>query len=88
MVLDNAPIHRSKAFLKKISEWRKKKMEIFWLPTYSPQLNLIEILWRFMKYDWIETKAYACWKNLTQYIEHILRYEWRLRSAQAEGIAM
>ncbi len=25
------------AFQKKIAEWRKKKMEIFWLPTYSPQ---------------------------------------------------
>lgn len=74
VVLDNAPIHRSKAFQKKISEWRKKKMEIFWLPTYSPQLNLIEILWRFMKYEWIETKAYACWQNLTQYVEHIIRF--------------
>ena len=30
-----------------------------WLPTYSPQLNSIEILWRFMKYEWIETEAYS-----------------------------
>ena len=74
VVLDNAPIHRSKAFQKKISEWRKKKMEIFWLPTYSPQLNIIEILWRFIKYEWLETKAYNCWKTLTSYVEHILRY--------------
>lgn len=74
VVLDNAPIHRSKDFQQKISEWRQKKMEIFWLPTYSPQLNLIEILWRFMKYEWLEIKAYSCWKNLTQHIEHILRY--------------
>lgn len=74
VVLDNAPIHRSKAFQQKISEWRKKKMEIFWLPTYSPQLNLIEILWRFIKYEWLETKAYVCWKSLTSYVESILRY--------------
>ena len=58
VVLDNAPIHRSKAFQKKISEWSEKKLKIFWLPTYSPQLNLIEILWRFMKYEWIEQEAY------------------------------
>ena len=59
VVIDNAPIHTSKAFQKKIAEWRQKKLEIFWLPTYSPyakryplgQLNLIETLWRFMKYD-------------------------------------
>ena len=36
VVIDNAPIHRSKAFEKKISEWQPKKLEIFWLPTYSP----------------------------------------------------
>ena len=36
IVLDNAPIHRSKAFLKKIAEWQRNKLEIFWLPTYSP----------------------------------------------------
>ena len=44
VVLDNAPIHTSKAFQKKIAEWRQKKLEIFWLPTYSPQLNLITVI--------------------------------------------
>ncbi len=73
VVLDNAPIHRSLAFRKKIAQWRKQKMEIFWLPTYSPQLNLIEILWRFMKYEWIEAQAYTSWKHLTHHVEHILR---------------
>ena len=38
VVFDNAPIHRSKAFQKKISEWRKKKMEIFGLPTRCGEL--------------------------------------------------
>lgn len=73
IVIDNAPIHTSKAFKEKIAQWRENKLEIFWLPTYSPQLNLIEILWRFMKYEWIETEAYSSWKNLTKYVEQILR---------------
>ena len=73
IVLDNASIHRSKAFQKKILEWKQKKLKIFWLPTYSPQLNLIEILWRFMKYEWIEKDAYSSWKSLVEYIEKILR---------------
>ena len=59
VVIDNAPIHTSKAFKEKIAQWKQKKLEIFWLPTYSPQLNLIEILWRFIKYQWIETEAYS-----------------------------
>ena len=73
VVLDNAPIHRSKAFQKKIAEWSKKKLKIFWLPTYSPQLNLIENLWRFMKYEWIEPWAYSSWNNLVEYVENILK---------------
>ncbi len=73
VVIDNAPIHTSKAFKEKIAQWRQKKLEIFWLPTYSPQLNLIEILWRFMKYEWIETEAYSSWKNLKKYVEQVLR---------------
>ena len=72
IILDNAPIHRSKAFQNKIVEWQQKNLEIFWLPTYSPQLNLIEILWRFMKYEWIEAQAYTSWKNLVEYVEDIL----------------
>ena len=81
VVIDNAPIHTSKAFQKKIAEWRQKKLEIFWLPTYSPyakqyplgQLNLIETLWRFMKYEWIEKEAYSSWKNLVEYVENVLK---------------
>ncbi len=64
IVIDNAPIHTNKAFKAKIVQWRQNKLEIFWLPTYSPHLNLSEILWRFMKYEWVETKAYSNWKSL------------------------
>ena len=74
VAIDNAPIHRSKAFQKKIAEWKEKKLEIFWLPTYSPQLNLIEILWRFMKYEWIEEGAYLSWNHLVEYVEKVLKY--------------
>ncbi len=58
IVMDQAPIHTSDAILEKQDEWKEKNLEIFWLPAYSPHLNLIEILWRFMKYEWIEIQAY------------------------------
>jgi hypothetical protein len=44
--------------MEKLEEWEKKNLKIFWLPTYSPHLNLIEILGRFLKYEWIEFSAY------------------------------
>ncbi len=71
-VIDNASIHTSYAFKNKIPEWEKMNVFIFRLPTYSPQLNLIEIVWRFMKYEWIEVKAYECWQSLVDYVEKVI----------------
>ena len=73
LVLDNASIHTSKKFKSKIPEWKKKGLEIFYLPKYSPELNLIEILWRFIKYDWLDFSAYNSWKNLVEQIENIIQ---------------
>ncbi|MBE9071019.1 IS630 family transposase [Leptolyngbya cf. ectocarpi LEGE 11479] len=73
IVMDQASVHRSAAVEAKIDEWKAKNVEIFWLPAYSPQLNLIEILWRFMKYEWIEFDAYESWESLVQYVEKVLK---------------
>ena len=72
LVLDNASIHTSNDFLANISQWKKKNLEIFFLPKYSPQLNLIEILWRFMKYEWIDFNAYKSFESLAKYVDNIL----------------
>ena len=46
MVLDNASIHKSKAVETKMEEWDLRGMTLYFLSTYSPELNLIEILWK------------------------------------------
>jgi transposase len=56
--LDNASIHRSKKFKAKIKEWQEQDLWIWFLPTYSPHLNLIETLWRKVKYEWLKPKDY------------------------------
>ena len=73
VVMDNASIHTSKAFQNKISGWEKRGLELFYLPEYSPELNLIEILWRFMKYEWIEFWAYTSWDHLVKYVEEVIK---------------
>jgi transposase len=73
LVLDQAPIHTSKAFTERIPDWRAHGVEIFQLPPYSPELNLIEMLWRFIKYYWLEFEAYISWKHLVKHVEDILR---------------
>ena len=73
IVLDNAPWHRSKEFMAKIKEWEDLGLFIFHLPTYSPHLNPIEILWKRMKYKGLEPKDYLSEEILHQKINHILK---------------
>ena len=72
VVLDQASIHTSDNFIGKLEEWRQKDLDIFWLPTYSPKLNIIEILWKFIKYEWIDISAYSSQKNLLKYLNEVL----------------
>ena len=72
LVIDNATIHTSEAFLQQIPTWQEKGLSLFYLPKYSPQLNLIEILWRKIKYEWIEFWAYLSFDHLVKFVEHIL----------------
>ena len=67
--MDQASIHTSKNIENKRLEWETKGVNILWLSTDSSQLNLIEILWRFMKYEWIELNAYESLDKLAAYIE-------------------
>jgi transposase len=73
IVMDQASIHTSDAVQDNLEEWQQRQIELFWLPSYSPQLNLIEILWRFIKYEWIEIKAYGSWQTLVEYGEKVLK---------------
>jgi transposase len=72
LILDNSPIHKSKASRGKIEEWKTKGLFIYFLPTYSPELNLIEIVWRFIKYLWIPFSAYINFNSLKQALNEIL----------------
>ncbi len=44
IVTDQASIHTSDAIFEKLEEWKQRNITIFELPSYSPELNLIEIL--------------------------------------------
>jgi transposase len=70
--LDNAPLHRCKAFVRHIPKWVKKGLIIKYVPPYSPELNVIEILWRFIKYYWLPFSAYASFPHLCTAVEEIL----------------
>jgi len=73
VVMDNSPIHTSETFQNNIPLWAERGLDIFYLPKYSPELNCIEILWRFIKYEWIEFDAYKSWTHLVNYVENVLQ---------------
>jgi len=72
LVLDNASIHHSKQFNAKLGEWIVKGLRIFHLPAYSPHLNIIETLWRKIKYNWLKPNDYDSWDILQRALENIL----------------
>lgn len=73
LVIDNSPIHKSNAMLDKLEVWKEKGLIIFFLPTYSPELNIIEILWRFIKYKWLGIDDFFSWESLVEAVENIFR---------------
>jgi transposase len=73
LVIDNASVHHSKAFKEKIKEWREQDLYVYFLPKYSPELNKIEILRRFIKYSWLPFDAYTNIQNFKDRLNEILQ---------------
>jgi transposase len=69
VVLDNASIHHA-IDSEVLEHWlREHRMLLFYLPPYSPELNLIEILWKQAKYHW---RNFVTWTKET--IDEELRH--------------
>jgi hypothetical protein len=71
LVLDNAPVHRSKLFAEQIEKWQKKNLYIFFLPRYCPHLNKAETFWRKAKYEWLKPCDYASFRKYERKIKEI-----------------
>lgn len=72
VVVDNASMHTSSKFKGKLGEWEENGLIVKYLPTYSPELNLIEIVWRLIKYNWLPLSAYLSFKNLKSELQLVL----------------
>ncbi|MGI8641696.1 MAG: transposase [Pyrinomonadaceae bacterium] len=49
IVLDNASIHTAQIIKERLAIWQERGLFIFYLPRYSPHLNIAEGLWRRVK---------------------------------------
>jgi transposase len=62
LVLDNASYHKT-AELRAWFAAHADRVSVVWLPTYSPHLNLIERVWRFVKG---KLACHLLWHDLAQ----------------------
>jgi transposase len=74
VIMDNASIHTSEEFEHRMPYWKKQGLVIKYLSPYSPELNLIEILWRRIKYTWLPFSAYESLNALSEALEAILSH--------------
>jgi transposase len=64
VVLDNAAIHRARLIKDRLTVWQQRGLFLFYLPRYSPHLNIVETLWRKLKYEWLAAKDYETRETL------------------------
>ena len=72
VVIDNASAHTSKRFKECQAQWEARGLFLYNLPPHCPELNLIEILWRMIKYRWLPLSAYQDFPSLVARVEQVL----------------
>jgi transposase len=71
VVLDNAKVHTAKKVKKLLNLWQQRGLYIFYLPPYSPQLNIIERFWKELKEGWIKPQDYQSADTLFYTVDRI-----------------
>ena len=69
VVMDNARYQRCRLVVEKATALG---IELLFLPTYSPNLNLIERLWKFVRKECLYAKYYENFALFKQAIQHCL----------------
>jgi transposase len=64
LIVDNAPTHTSNEFKEQRDKWKALGLTIQPISSYSPELNIIEIVWRKIKYEWLPFSAYDSFEAL------------------------
>ena len=72
VVLDNASIHRCKLMRELRPIWEKRGLFLFFLPPYSPHLNIAETLWRILKGKWLRPMDYISTDSLLYATNRVL----------------
>jgi transposase len=72
LILDNGPIHTSKATQAALAA-RAAWLTVEWLPKYAPELNAIERVWRDLKRHHLAHKTFSDREDLTNAVHEAVR---------------
>lgn len=64
VVLDNARIHTATQVTQRLIDWQQRGLYLFYLPPYSPHLNLVERVWKELKARWLRPEDYQSSSSL------------------------
>lgn len=56
--MDNARIHTAAKVKQAMKTWQNRGLFLFYLPPYSPHLNIAERLWKELKARWLRPEDY------------------------------
>jgi len=73
LILDNARIHHAK-LLQPFLDSRKERLELVFLPPYSPNLNIIEGLWKWLKSEVINNVFFPNVCKIQQAVRRFIKY--------------
>jgi hypothetical protein len=71
LVMDQGNPHHAKAIHHDL-QVVKEHVEVFWLPHYSPELNLIEILWRHLKRSRMANMLFRSFRRFATHLDELL----------------
>ena len=82
LILENARYQKC-AVVREVAE--SLKIELVYLPSYSPNLNLIERFWKFIKKEALYSKYYADFGAFSKAISDCISLAHRLKRSWATG---
>lgn len=72
IILDNARAHTAKKVQACLQAWQNRGLYVFYLPPYSPHLNIIERLWKELKEGWLRPSDYQTDEHLFYAVDRAL----------------
>ena len=71
VILDRASVHCCSAVAQQLPAWKAQGLILGFLTPYSPELNLMEVEWRQLKFTLLPRRLYDSKYQLRQAVQHV-----------------